>query len=312
MAQAPVFLSVHGMNPRVWLIGGATASGKSSLALQLALRLGGEIVNADSMQVYADLRVLTARPTSEQEAQAPHHLYGLADAAQAWSVGRWRDAAENIIADILARDRTAIIVGGTGLYFRALTTGLADIPPVPAAIRDEVSQAWAAEGETALRGRLAEVDPASAHRIAEGDRQRLTRAFEVFASTGQSLTEWQASTRPTLAPGSWRGLIVEPERQVLYDRCDARLAAMWRSGALDEVERLIARRLDAGRPALKALGVAPIAAFLRGEVSEPDALDQARRATRHYAKRQLTWFRHQAANWPRTNGASIEALGILP
>jgi tRNA dimethylallyltransferase len=285
----------------VHLIAGPTASGKSTLALRLAAATGAEIVNADALQIYADLRILTARPGLEDEAAAPHHLFGVADAAEAWSVGRWLGAATEVLAGIAARGRPAIVVGGTGLYFRALTAGLATLPSVPPAIRAEVAGEFHAMGETAFRARLAAVDPAAALRIAAGDVQRLTRAYEVFAFSGRALTDWQTGTEPTLPPDSWRGLILEPPRAEIFARCDARLAQMLRAGALDEVARLIDRGLDPTLPAMKALGLAPFAAQLRGDVGPDEALARARLDTRHYAKRQLTWFRNQTPDWPRTS-----------
>jgi tRNA dimethylallyltransferase len=286
--------------PPVTLIAGPTAGGKSALALALALETGAEIVNADSIQLYGDLRVLTARPTPADEAAAPHHLFGVADAAEAWSAGRWLRAARAVLAEIAARGRLAIVVGGTGLYFRALTVGLAEIPAVPAAVRAESAALHDMIGEAAFRERLAAVDPRAAARIAPGDRQRLTRAFEVHAATGRPLSHWRAATTPALPPGAWRGLVVEPPRETLYDRCDARLAAMIEAGALEEVARLLARGLDPRLPAMKALGVVPFAAHLRGETPMEAALARARQDTRHYAKRQLTWFRNQTPDWPRT------------
>jgi tRNA dimethylallyltransferase len=294
------------LNRPVTLIAGPTASGKSALALRLARSTGGEIVNADSMQVYADLRVLTARPSLEDEAAAPHHLFGVADAGQAWSVGRWLKAADAVLAEIRARGRPAIVVGGTGLYFRALTIGLADVPAVPMPMRTDILALYDEIGEAAFRSRLAEVDAPAAVRIAGADKQRLTRAYEVFAATGRPLSDWNEATRPTLAPGSWRGVVLEPPRELLYARCDARLATMLDDGALEEVTRLAARGLDASRPAMKALGVAPLSAYLRGEITREEALARARQDTRRYAKRQITWFRNQAPEWPRA--ASAEAV----
>jgi tRNA dimethylallyltransferase len=285
--------------PPPWLIAGPTASGKSALALRLARAVGGEIVNADSMQLYRDLRILTARPGRADEAVAPHHLFGVADGAEPWSVGRWLRATRDILGGIAARGRVAIVVGGTGLYFRALTEGLAEIPPVPAEVRAETQAQFDQLGETAFRTRLAGVDPAAVARVAAGDRQRLTRAQEVFAATGRPLSAWLAVTKPDLAPGAWRGLVLEPPRQTLYARCDQRLLAMVENGALEEVATLAARRLDPGSPVMKALGVAPFAAHLRGELSLEAALDLARGDTRRYAKRQLTWFRRQTPDWPR-------------
>jgi len=284
---------------RIWLIAGATASGKSALALRLAETLGGEIVNADSMQLYADLRVLTARPAPQEEARAPHHLFGVADAADAWSVGRWLREAVPLIEKIKAEGRDAILVGGTGLYFRALTQGLAEIPSVPPAIRGEAEADFERMGEDAFRRRLAAVDPAAAARIAPGDRQRLVRASEVWSATGAPLSEWQAAGRPALPAGAWTAVVLDPPRRELYARCDARLAAMLEQGALGEVAALVARGLDPALPAMKAVGVREIAAHLRGEATLGEALAGAQRETRRYAKRQATWMRGQMAGWAR-------------
>ena len=286
------------MGPGVWLIAGPTASGKSAAAQALAERTGGEIVNADALQLYADLRALSARPSAAEEARAPHHLYGVADAGEAWSVGRWLRAATPVLEAVRSRGRPAIIVGGTGLYFRALTHGLADMPAVPDAVRARVEARWEAEGEAAVRTTLAAVDPAAAGRIAPGDRQRLVRALAVAEATGRPLTAWTADTRPTLAPGTWAGVVLAPPRAKLYARCDARLGAMVEAGALDEVRALRARGLAPGLPALKAVGVRELDAHLRGELALADALELARRETRRLAKRQLTWFRNQTPDWP--------------
>jgi tRNA dimethylallyltransferase len=295
------------MGARIWLIAGPTASGKSALALRLARATGGEIVNADSMQLYADLKVLTARPGPQDEAGAPHHLYGLADAAQAWSVGRWLRSAMSVIDAIRARERPAIVVGGTGLYFRALTVGLAPMPPVPGAVREETADRFERLGEAAFRAELATVDPAAAARIAPGDRQRLTRAAEVWTATGRPLTAWHRQTAPALARGSWNGVVLEPARDELYRRCDARLEAMVRGGAPEEIAALLARNLSPALPAMKAVGLAAFAAQIRGEISPAEALVRAQAATRAYAKRQTTWFRNQTPNWPRISSIEPEA-----
>jgi tRNA dimethylallyltransferase len=284
---------------RVWLIAGPTASGKSALALRLAQAIGAEIVNADSMQLYADLRVLTARPDREDEARTPHHLYGVADAAEVWSVGAWLRAAAKALAEIAARNRPVIVVGGTGLYFSALTQGLAEIPAIPAEVRAEVRARLDRLGEVAFRQALALIDPIAAARIAPGDRQRLTRALEVAIATGRPLTDWQASTTPLLGPHAYRALVLDPPRDVLYARCNARLGAMAAGGGLDEVAALTARGVDPELPAMKALGVREFARHLAGELSLDDALALARQETRRYAKRQATWFRHQTPDWPR-------------
>ncbi len=283
----------------MWLIAGPTASGKSALALALAERLGAELVNADAIQLYRDLRVLSARPSAAEEARAPHHLYGVADAADGWSVGRWLRAATLSLADIRGRGRPAVVVGGTGLYFAALTRGLADTPQVPEAVRAEAEARLAAQGEPAFREALARVDAPSAARIQSGDRQRLVRAAAVHAATGRALSDWRASTRPALARAAWRGLVIEPPRSWLYARCDARFDAMLAGGALEEAARLDARALDPALPALKAVGLRELAAAARGELTLEQAREAAARETRRYAKRQTTWFRNQAPDWPR-------------
>ncbi len=294
------------MEPRIWLIGGPTASGKTALALRLARERGAEIVNADSMQLYADLRVLTARPTPEEEEEAPHHLFGVADAGEAWSVGRWLRAALPVLQDIAARGRDAIVVGGTGLYFRALTQGLAETPDVPPEVRAAAAADFEGLGEAAFRERLAGVDPAAAARIAPGDRQRLTRAWEVWRASGEALSDLQARTRPALAPGRWRGVVVDPPRAALNARCAARLVAMLEGGAVEEADRLLARGLDPDLPAMKALGLREIAAWRRGETSREAALTAAQQETRRYAKRQATWFRNQTPDWPKITAADAE------
>ena len=287
------------MAPRVWLIAGPTASGKSALALRLAEAVGGEIVNADSMQLYADLRVLTARPSAEDETRAPHHLFGVADAADGWSVGRWLRAAHEVLAAIAARGRPAVVVGGTGLYFRALTQGLAEIPEIAADVRRATAAEFETLGADAFHARLAKVDPTTAARFPATDRQRLSRAWEVWAATGRSLSDWQADNRLALPTGSWAAVALEPPREALYARCDARLAAMLDQGVLDEVAALAARELDPTLPLMKAVGLREFADHLRGETPLAAALSAAQQQTRNYAKRQTTWMRGQMADWPR-------------
>lgn len=301
----PPALAVSG--PPIRLIAGPTASGKSALALELAERTGGVIVNADALQLYADLRVLTARPTPDEEALAPHRLYGVADASETWSAGRWLRAALDVLESTRAEGRTAILVGGTGLYFKSLTEGLAPTPAIPAEVRAELRKRFEEMGESDFRGLLAGVDPDSAERISTGDRQRLLRALEVFVATGKTLGQWRKRTIAPLAPEDWAAVVVEPERDVLYARCDARLDAMVREGALDEVEALIQRDLGPDAPAMKAVGVRDLARHLAGECDLAAAVDAARRETRRYAKRQLTWFRHQASSWPRIDPLSPRA-----
>ncbi len=286
-------------HPPITLIGGPTASGKSQLALRLAEDRGAAILNADSQQLYADLRVLTARPGADDEARAEHRLYGVADAADPWSVGRWLRAVEAELAALDAEGRPAVIVGGTGLYFNALTRGLADIPPVPDAVRDEVSALFDSLGEPAFRRMLSEQDPVSAGAIAPGDRQRLIRALAVARAGGRPLSAWKADTRPLLAPGTYEALVMQPDREALYAACDARVSVMMDAGALDEVRALMARNLSPALPVMKAVGVRELGAHLRGEISLEAALTTMRQATRNYAKRQLTWFRNQTPDWRR-------------
>ena len=297
--------------PPVWLIAGPTASGKSALALDLARTTGGEIVNADSMQLYADLRILTARPTAEDEGRAPHHLFGVADAAEAWSVGRWLRAALEVLAAVAARGRPAIVVGGTGLYFRALTVGLAAIPATPASVRAKAQADYDAQGEASFRARLAQVDAAAEARSAPGDRQRLTRALEVVEASGRALSDWRRSTAPALAPETWRGLVLTIGRDELHRRIETRLDTMFATGAMAEVETLMARALDPALPAMKALGVASIAAALAGQMTAAEALNEAKAETRRYAKRQITWFNRQTPDWPRLSEGAEAAQQIL-
>lgn len=284
-------------HPRIQLLAGPTASGKSQAALGLARASGAVIVNSDSQQLYADLRVLSARPSAEDEALVEHRLYGVADAAEAWSVGRWSRAAMDLLAEL--EGRPVIFVGGTGLYFTALTKGLADIPAIPASVRAEAEHAYDSGGEQTVRPRLATVDPKAAQAIEAGDRQRLVRALAVASHTGRALSDWQADTTPLLAPGSWTGSVIEPERPALYARCDARVARMVEDGALEEVRALLDRGLDPGLPAMKAVGVREFGSHLAGEISLDAAIDATRQATRNYAKRQLTWFRNQTPDWSR-------------
>jgi tRNA dimethylallyltransferase len=284
----------------VFLIAGPTASGKSALALRLAEAVGGEIVNADSMQLYGDLAMLTARPSAEEEARVPHHLYGVADAADGWSVGRWLRAAEVVLAEIAGRGRAAVVVGGTGLYFNALTQGLADIPQVPLAARETAGARYDQEGEEAVRDALRAFDPLAATRIAPNDRQRLVRALSVAMSTGRALSDWQADTRPALS--DFRALVLDPARGPLYARCDARFAAMVARGALEEARALLARRLDPTLPLMKAVGLRELGRNLDGELSLEAAVALGAQETRRYAKRQTTWFRNQHPEWPRVEG----------
>lgn len=300
IAESPLSASADlSRPPLIELIAGPTASGKSALAMARAREIGAVILNADSQQLYADLRVLTARPSIKDEAEIEHRLYGVADAGEAWSVGRWSRAVMPILSELAEAGRPALLVGGTGLYFAALTKGLADIPDVPVEVRDTVEQAFDTESETAFRSRLSTLDAQAAQRIETGDRQRLIRAMAVAMHTGRALSDWSADTTPLLAPGSWTGSIVEPDRAALYSRCDRRVERMIEHGALDEVQALLGRDLDPALPAMKAVGVRELSAHLSGSISLDEAVVATQQATRNYAKRQLTWFRNQTADWPR-------------
>jgi len=288
------------------LIHGPTASGKTQLAIALAEALDGEIINADSMQVYSDLNLLTARPGEEEIATVPHHLFGHVDAAERYNTGLWLDEAGRAIADVVRRGKTPILVGGTGLYFLAITQGLSDIPPVPEEVRAEVRSILQAEGANAIRARLADADPASLERIAGADRQRLARAFEVWLATGKSIRDFQGARKPpVLGEGEWLGIALTPPRPRLYQRIDRRFEGMMMQGAMEEARALVERGLPSDLPAMKAHGMPWLAAFARGEISAEEAADHAKRDTRRYAKRQFTWIGRQFPFWPRIPGLEL-------
>lgn len=279
---------------RALLIAGPTASGKSALALALAERLQGTVINTDSMQVYRDLRIITARPTAEEEAGMPHLLYGHVDAVENYSTGRWMTDAVRALKEVEAGGRLPIFVGGTGLYFRALTRGLSDMPPVPAEARARVRGEAEGVETPALHARLAKADPQTAARLRPSDRQRILRALEVFAATGRSLSAWQEKPGvPMLRPDEVRAVFLSVEREELRRRIAARFDAMLEAGALAEVRALAARKLDPSLPAMKAHGVPWLMRHLRGEISLEEAAAGGKADTRKYAKRQETWFRHQ-------------------
>ncbi|MFV3127747.1 tRNA (adenosine(37)-N6)-dimethylallyltransferase MiaA [Niveispirillum sp. KHB5.9] len=282
-------------DPRpVLVIGGPTASGKSGLALALAKRANGVVINADSMQVYADLHIVTARPSAADEAQALHTLYGVVPASTRMSAARWRELALAEIDAAHAAGRLPIVVGGTGLYLRSLMQGLSDIPEIPAGTRQAAMDLQAEIGSPALHARLAEIDPVTAARLHPTDSQRLIRAWEVIQATGRSISDWQ-SAPPTDAPThlSFTTLVVEPPRPRLYAQCDRRFLLMLEQGAEQEVAALMAQGLDPALPAMKALGVPEIASMLSGTLDRNAATEKAQQLTRNYAKRQLTWFRNQ-------------------
>ena len=294
---------------RTVLIAGPTASGKSALALALAERLGGMIVNADSMQVYRDLRIITARPTPADEARVPHRLYGHVDAAVNYSVGQYVANAAAALGEARREGLPTIFVGGTGLYFKAMTTGLAAVPPIPAEIREAVRARLARDGAAALHAELARRDPVAAGRLSPNDRTRISRALEVIEATGRSIIAWHAQGLPPLIGPSAVRLFIAPDRDALYARIDARFDAMLAAGGLDEARTLAARGLDPLLPAMKAHGIPWLIRHLAGEMSLEEAARQAKLDTRHYAKRQFTWFRHQLGDWQRAGPeAALEAL----
>ena len=286
------------VGPSAILIAGPTASGKSALALSIAERLGGIVINADSMQVYRDLRIITARPSPDEEAQVPHRLYGHVDAAINYSTGQWlRDVAE-VLREIKPQRCVPVLVGGTGLYFKALTAGLAAMPPIPAEIRESVRARVREEGAPALHAELATLDPLTARRITVNDRSRISRAIEVVLATGRSLTDWHREGLPPLIDAdSAVKVFVTCERKELVRRIEARFAAMLAASALGEVRALAARALDPLLPAMKAHGVPWLIRHLNGEITLEAAAAGAIMDTRRYAKRQVTWFRNQMPGW---------------
>ncbi|WP_456823064.1 tRNA (adenosine(37)-N6)-dimethylallyltransferase MiaA [Bradyrhizobium sp. USDA 4502] len=283
-----------GLLNKAVLIAGPTASGKSALALELAQRTGGVVINTDSMQVYRDLRIITARPTAGEEVLVPHRLYGHVDAGVNFSAGAWVADAAKVLGEARAQGRLPIFIGGSGLYFKALTRGLSAVPPIPADVRDGVRARLEQLGVEALHAELAARDPVSAERLKPRDRTRIARALEVVEATGRPLPDWhREGLPPLLPPGDFHALFLAPARERLYARIDARFGVMLDAGALDEVAALAARGLDPLLPAMKAHGVPALIRHLRGEISREEAAEIGRADTRHYAKRQFTWFRHQ-------------------
>ena len=306
---------MHGSGPMLGrgrsavLIAGPTASGKSALALSLAERLGGMIVNADSMQVYRDLRIITARPSPEDEARAPHRLYGHVDAAENHSVGRWCQDVGTALDEARAAGRLPILVGGTGLYFKALTQGLSAVPPTPPEIRARVRARCETEGAAALHAELARRDPEMAARLMPGDRLRVGRALEVLEATGRSLGGWHRDGMPAiLDPDAALKIFLVVDRAELYRRIDARFDAMLANGALDEVTALAARGLDPMLPAMKAHGVPWLRRHLAGEIGLEEAAQGGKQDTRRYTKRQVTWFRNQMPGWTWLTADAVPEL----
>ena len=294
----------------VIVVAGPTASGKSGLALDIAERLDGTVINADSMQVYRDLRILTARPSAADEQRVPHLLYGTRDAAEAGSVAAWAEDALSAIDSVTRGGRRPVVVGGTGLYLKALMEGISPIPEVPAEIRARARSRRREIGGGPFHNELATRDPETAARLHPGDSQRVLRAWEVLEATGRALSDWQRE--PAAAPDlEFRVLVFEPPRDELYRKCDSRFLDMLSAGALAEVEALAARadreKLDAALPVFKSLGYPPLSAHLRGETTLDDAIVASQQQTRNYAKRQTTWLRHQLPG----SGAAHPRIQVL-
>jgi len=294
--------------PPLVVIAGPTASGKSALALALAQQIGGVIVNADSAQIYRDLRVLSAAPTEDERRKAEHRLYGVQDGALPCSAADWAQMARREIDEIHAKSRTPILVGGTGLYLRTILDGIAPVPAIDSEVRARVRETTVDEN----RAKLEKLDPDAAARLNRGDTTRINRALEVILSTGRTLAEWQEQREGGIADEiALRPLILLPPRKWLYARCDERFAHMIDQGAVSEVEALLARKLNPNLPVMRAIGVAELSAYLLGEASLDEAVTAGQQATRRYAKRQYTWFAHQPPpDWPRFQEAlDVERLG---
>jgi len=290
------------MKPVV-MIAGPTASGKSALAIRLAQRLDGEVINADSMQVYKDLRVISARPSDEEMEGIPHHLFGHVDASVRYSVGAWVRDSVPVILECLARGKTPICVGGTGLYFKALTDGLADIPDVPEALMQDLKQRLETDGYAALQAKAMQVDPVATQRLLGRDPQRLLRVLSVYEQSGQPLSFWQAKTRPVVPKRYWRGIVLNPPRGELYRRINARFLTMIDNGGLAEVERVLKRGLPEDLPLMKAIGVKQAL-----KADGPLWIETCQRDTRRFAKRQKTFFRKYAEDWAWNSRLNVSTV----
>lgn len=296
----------------VILLAGPTASGKTRLSIELARALDGEIINADSMQIYADLQILSARPDETEQGGIPHHLFGVLDAFERASAGWWARAAMEAISDIRARGKRPVLVGGTGLYFEALTEGLAvmpDISPETRAKADEIE----AGGNDALREAAEFHDPVASAKIKPNDNQRLRRLVEIGIETGKPISEFQGETCPMLAAADWAGFVIDLDRDLLYRRIEQRFDRMMDAGAMDEARAIAERRLDPSLPAMKAIGVPPLIAASQGLITREDAITRAKQDSRRYAKRQLTWFRNRMTDWPRLTlqNGQLDAADVI-
>jgi len=296
--------------PRAILIAGPTASGKSSAALKLATACNGAIINADSMQVYRELRILSARPSADDEASVSHYLYGTVPAATPYSTGMWVEEIARVLEKVWSQDQTPIIVGGTGLYFYALEHGLSPVPDIPQEIRNKWREKLVTDGVEAVYAALTVNDETMAGQLNPTDSQRIVRALEVKEATGISLSEWHRrdTSMPVLSGDDILRVVIAPDRQEIYRRCDQRLDWMIEHGGLDEVGALLALQLDPQLPVMKALGVPQLGQFLRQEVSLDEALTRAKTDTRRYAKRQLTWIKRNMIAWKHINEQQSEKI----
>ena len=274
-------------------IAGPTASGKSAYALRVAEAMDGEIINADALQVYADLHVLSARPSREEMGSIPHHLFGHIAGDVRYSTGAWLREVEPVILDCLARGKTPILVGGTGLYFRALLIGMADIPPISDQLRQETAELLEGEGIEALRQTAERLDPIATARVLGHDPQRLQRIVNVARGTGQALSTWQAGTHALIPTRFARFCVLTPPREKLYARINARYDQMLRAGGLEEAKAVFALNYDNSLPLMKAIGLRQLQRFFHGAGSLDEAVEDAKRESRRFAKRQMTWFRNQ-------------------
>ncbi|MEP3653537.1 MAG: tRNA (adenosine(37)-N6)-dimethylallyltransferase MiaA [Litorimonas sp.] len=274
-------------------IAGPTASGKSAFALKVAKALDGEIINADALQVYADLQILSARPTQNEMEGLPHHLFGHVAGDVRYSTGEWLRDVEPLIIDILARDKTPILIGGTGLYFRALLQGMADIPPVSKLVSDETAAALARDGIESLRAEAERLDPVATARVLGNDPQRLQRIVSVAKGTGQALSIWQAETHPIIPSRFARYCVLTPPREMLYARINARYDEMLRAGGLEEAKSVFAKGYDETLPVMKAIGLRQLQKYFSDLGTLDEAIEDAKRESRRFAKRQMTWFRNQ-------------------
>ena len=294
---------------RAILIAGPTASGKSAAALELAETLNGVVINADSKQVYRDLRVLSARPSAEEEARVPHALYGFVPSADAYSAGRWLEDVGGAVSDAEAQGKTPIITGGTGLYFKAVLEGLSPVPDIPEAVRAHWRETAGETSAEALHAMLQDRDPETAGQLRPSDPQRIVRALEVLDATGRSLAQWQKEAgAPVLREAETERFFITRPREELYARINARFDAMLSSGAVEEVEALAAQKLDPDLPIMRAHGVKPLMGLLSGCFTQEEAIERIKTDTRRYAKRQETWAKSNMISWNRIEKKESESF----